>query len=181
MIKNASELLTSFIAAEQKKVELIDMLHMPTLGSAYEAIAKVGIEQEFVLPPHLDLRVVSGFIEGIPNQIDGMLVRGDGQRYGLLEEYTYPIEQVLCVLEVKKTLNKSDLVDGIQHLAAVQRHFLKSFAARFDAGEKFHFRLARESYEKLTGRAAPLTDAALDALPAPDRLLFALLLRPLKS
>jgi hypothetical protein len=179
MIKNASELLTSFIATERKKVEPIDMPHMPTLGSAYEAIANAGIEKEFVLPPNLDLRVVSGFIEGIPNQIDGMLVKGEGQRYGLTHEYLYPIEQVLCVLEVKKTLNKADLVDGIEHLAAVQRRFQESFADRATAGEKFDFHLARESYEKLTGRAGPRTDGALDALPPSDRLLYTMLARQL--
>lgn len=177
MIKNASELLTSFIAAERKKVDSIDMPHMPTLGSAYEAIANAGIEHEFVLPPNLDLRVVSGFIEGIPNQLDGMLVRGKGERFGLTDQYIYPIEQVLCVLEVKKTLRKSDLVDGIEHLAAVQRLFIQSFLARIEAGEDFDFRLARESYEKLTGRAGPRTAAALDALRAADRLLYVTLAR----
>jgi len=40
MIKNASDLLTAFIAKEREKVEAISMQHMPTLGSAYEAIAK---------------------------------------------------------------------------------------------------------------------------------------------
>jgi hypothetical protein len=173
MIKNASELLASFIAAERKKVELIDMVHMPTLGSAYEAIANAGIENEFVLPPNLDLRVVSGFIEGMPNQLDGMLVKGEGKRFGLTDQYIYPIEQVLCVIEVKKTLKKSDLVDGIQHLAAVQRVYLKNFFARYEAGEKFDFRLASESYAKLTGRAGPRTAAT------PDRLLYAMLARQL--
>jgi hypothetical protein len=179
MIKNASELLNSFIAAERKKLDLINMPHMPTLGSAYEAIATAGIEREFVLPSNLDLRVVSGFIKGIPNQIDGMLVKGEGQRYGLTDQYIYPIEQVLCVLEVKKTLNKPELIDGIEHLAAVQRLFKQSFCAQYERGEKFDFDLARESYEKLTGRAGPRTDAALDALPAPDKLLYVMLARQL--
>lgn len=52
------------------------MPHMPTLGNAYEAIARAGIDQCFVLPPGLDLRVVSGFITGLPNQFDCMLVHG---------------------------------------------------------------------------------------------------------
>lgn len=179
MIKNASELLTSFIAAERKKLESINMPHMPTLGSAYEAIANGGIESEFVLPPNLDLRVVSGFIEGLPNQIDGMLVRGEGTRYGLTDQFIYPIDQILCVLEVKKTLNKADLVDGIQHLAAVQRLFQDRFPARLEGEEQFGFNLARESYEKITGRTGPRSDAALDALPVPDRLLFGALARQL--
>ncbi len=155
------------------------MPHMPTLGSAYEAIANAGIENEFVLPPNLDLRVVSGFIKGIPNQIDGMLVHGEGQRYGLTEQYIYPIEQVLCVLEVKKTLHKSDLIDGIQHLAAVQRLFLQNFVTRFETDEEFDFEPARQSYEKLTGRAGPYNAEELDTLPAPDRLLYVTLARQL--
>ncbi|AZN36285.1 DUF6602 domain-containing protein [Iodobacter ciconiae] len=176
MIKNASELLESFVAAERTKASKFDMPHMPTLGTAYEAIAKAGIESEFVLPPNLDLRVVSGFIVGIPNQIDGMLVKGEGQRYGLTEQFFYPIEQVLCVLEIKKTLKKKDLIDGIGHLAAVQKHFIESFISRFDK-ETFDLTLASESYEKITGRTGPCSAAALDALPDEDRLLYVTLAR----
>ena len=179
MIKNSAELLESFVLAERAKVEVIDMPHMPTLGSAYEAIANAGIEREFVLPPDLDLHVVSGFIDGIPNQIDGMLVCGDGQQYGLTDQYIYPIEQVLCVLEVKKTLGKADLTDGIAHLAAVQKLFLKKFIARLDAGEDFDFAAARSSYEKVTGKAAPRSAKELDALPHSDRLFFVTLFRQL--
>jgi hypothetical protein len=179
MIKNASEMLTAFIAAEREKVDSIDMPHMPTLGSAYEAIANAGIENSFVLPPNLDLRVVSGFISGIPNQIDGMLVRGEGQRYGLTDQYIYPIEQVLCVLEVKKTLNKADLVDGISHLAAVQRLFVQNFSARYEAGEHFEFDLARESFEKITGRAGPRSSAGISALSPTEQLIFGILARQL--
>ncbi|MFD4837292.1 DUF6602 domain-containing protein [Achromobacter sp. NPDC058515] len=179
MIKNAAELLESFVLAERAKVEVIDMPHMPTLGNAYEAIANAGIEREFVLPPKLDLRVVSGFIDGIPNQIDGMLVRGEGQQYGLTDQFIYPIEQVLCVLEVKKTLRKGDLADGIAHLASVQKLFVKNFIARLEAGEVFDFEAARSSYEKLTGRSGPRSATELDGLPPSDRLLFITLARQL--
>lgn len=153
------------------------MPHMPTLGSAYEAIAKEGIDQQFVLPPNLDLRVVSGFIEGLPNQIDGMLVQGEGQRYGLTDQYIYPARQVLCALEVKKTLNRSTLVDGITHLADILRHCRNDFVARYEADENFDFSQARESYEKLTGRVGPRSTHALDSLPDPDRLLYGVLAR----
>ena len=179
MIKNAAELLESFVLAERVKVEVIDMPHMPTLGEAYEAIANAGIEREFVLPPELDLRVVSGFIDGIPNQIDGMLVRGEGRKYGLTDQFIYPIEQVLCVLEVKKTLRKGDLADGIAHLASVQKLFVKNIIARLEAGEVFDFEAARSSYEKLTGRSGPRSGTELDGFPPADRLLFVTLARQL--
>lgn len=176
MIKNASELLAAFMAAERREVESIQMKHMPTLGAAFEAIVSGGIEKRFVLPPNLDLRVVPGFVEGLVNQIDCMLVRGEGKRYGLTDQYIYPIEQVLCVLEVKKTLRKSELVDGIGHLADVQRRFVESFERRYTAGEITDFNQARLSFSKLTGRAAPSL-RALDASPVDDRMMFGTLVK----
>lgn len=146
MIKNASELLAAFMAAERKVVESVTMKHMPTLGAAYEAIVSNGIDSKFVLPPNVDLRVVPGFIEGLANQIDCMLVRGEGRRYGLTDQYIYPVEQVLCVLEVKKTLRKSELVDGIGHLADVQRCFLESFDRQYTDGQITDFAQARLSF-----------------------------------
>ena len=141
MIKTASELLAAFILAERRNVESIAMSHMPTLGTAYERIVSSGIDSRFVLPPSLGLRVVSGFIQGLPNQIDCMLVRGDGVRYGLTDEYIYPIDQVLCVLEIKKTLYKSEFQDGMAHLAAVQKLFLKKFADE-------HWRLGESAFDQ---------------------------------
>lgn len=177
MIKNASDLLTAFIAKEREMVEAISMQHMPTLGSAYEAIAKEGIDQQFVLPPDLDLRVVSGFIEGCQKQIDGMLVQGEGQRYGLTDQYIYPARQVLCVLEVKKTLDSTALAEGVTHLADILRCCEADVQARLDAGEDFDIRSARESYEMLTGRSGPFSSQAAFSLSEPDRINFFTLLR----
>lgn len=177
MIKNASEMLAAFMATERMEIEAIPMEHMPTLGTAYEAIVSDGIDSKFVLPPGLDLRVVSGFIKGLKNQIDCMLVHGDGQRFGRTDQYIYPIEQVLCVLEVKKTMSKADLVDGIEHLADVQRHFVHHFVERYQAGSIRDFASAQEIFAKLTGRASPTTAQDLDAASVEDRLLFSTLAR----
>lgn len=181
MIKNASEMLAAFMAAESSKVESIPMEHMPTLGAAYEAIISSGIDSQFVLPPGLDLRVVSGFIKGLKNQIDCMLVRGDGQRYGKTDQFIYPIDQVLCVLEVKKTMSKADLVDGIGHLADVQRHFVRHFIDRYQAEGIRDFEQAQETFSRLTGRASPPTARDLDAAPVEDRLLFTTLARQMHA
>jgi hypothetical protein len=125
LIHKASELLEIFIQEEAKKIADLDMLHMATLGSAYEEITKQGIDQSFVIPKNLDLRVVSGFIktfEGmLPQQIDCMLVHGEGTRYGLTEQHIYAIDKVLCIFEVKKTLRKPDLLDAFDHLGALRK------------------------------------------------------------
>ncbi|MNL94775.1 hypothetical protein D3C81_45670 [compost metagenome] len=158
-------------------VESISMHHMPTLGDAYEAIAREGIDQQYILPPELELRVVTGFIEGCPKQIDGMLVHGEGQRYGRTDKYKYRPRQVLCVLEVKKTLDSKEMAKGITHLADILRHCNEDFRTRLNAGENFNIGPARESYEKLTGRAGPSSLQNADRLPEPDRILFLTLLR----
>ena len=177
MISAASELLRAFIASEARKLDGVPMPHMPTLGKAYEAIAKAGIDQRFVLPPHLDLRVVSGFIQGSSKQYDCMLVQGAGERYGLTDEYRYPIDQVLCVFEVKKRLTKSELADAIDHLAEVQKCFLDSFLRRY-ADEKFaSIRGAVRAFERMSGRIGPGSSRALDGMALQDRTLIGWLTR----
>lgn len=181
MIKSASEMLAAFIAAEIKEVEAIPMEHMPTLGAAYEAIISSGIDRQFVLPSGLDLRVVSGFIKGLKNQIDCMLVRGEGEQYGRTDQFIYHIDQVLCVLEVKKTMSKADLLDGIGHLADVQRYFVNRFVERFQAEGIQDFEHARETFSKLTGRAPPSSAHDLDTASVEDRLLFVTLARQMHA
>lgn len=43
MIRKASELLREFIEVEKRKLDGVEMPHMPTLGTAYEEITKQGI------------------------------------------------------------------------------------------------------------------------------------------
>lgn len=176
MISSASSLLEAFIQREAALLEGVSMPHMPTLGSAYEAITTGAIDQAFVLPPGLDLRVVSGFIsllgEVRPGQIDCMLVHGDGLRYGRTDEYIYPIEQVLCVIEVKKTLRKADLEDALRHLADVRTSYSEYFEARLLDGFEPKLGLARRMFAQITGEAAPHYYHGIHSLPPPHGMLF---------
>lgn len=106
MIKNLSELLTLFINEEVKKLESMPMQHMPTLGSAYEALTKDGFLQDKVIPDGFNLTVVAGFvtINGVmqPEQIDCMLVTGEGVRYGRTDQYIYDMSRYFVFLKLKK-------------------------------------------------------------------------------
>ncbi|MFL6709279.1 MAG: DUF6602 domain-containing protein [Massilia sp.] len=178
MISAASELLAQFIAVEKKSANGVTMKHMPTLGEAYEAIVRDGIAQQFVLPPGLDLRVVSGFVEGLDNQYDCMLVHGEGQKYLRTDKYTYPIDKVLCIFEVKKTLGKADLRDAIIHLAAAQRQFMQDFGRRVDAGQiKVNFHRLAIAFSGITGREGPRNYIDLNAMPVEDSAVCASLAR----
>ncbi|ALY44149.1 hypothetical protein APA66_24330 [Pseudomonas aeruginosa] len=177
MIKKASELLERFIAVEVEKLSGVNMLHMPTLGSAYEEITRQGIFQDYAIPKDLDLRVVSGFIsvsgEMLPEQIDCMLVHGDGQQYGLTQQYIYDVNKVLCFFEVKKNLKKADYADAIGHLAKIRRKFADSFEERL-VSEDYEpdITVARMRFAQITGRAAPERYRDINGLSVADGVLF---------
>lgn len=177
MISKASELLEIFIREETKKLAGLEMPHMPTLGSAYEEITKQGIDQNFAIPKHLDLSVVSGFVsiggEMQPAQIDCMLVHGKGVRYGLTEQYIYDIENILCIFEVKKTLRKPDYSDAMDHLASIRRKFAEHFENKLiNEGYEPDITSARRHFAQITGKIAPERYSGIHGLSESDGILF---------
>lgn len=177
MISKASELLELFIKEETKKLAGIKMSHMPTLGSAYEEITKQGLDQDFAIPPNLNLRVVSGFAsigdEILPEQIDCMLVCGEGIQYGRTEQYIYDIENILCLFEVKKTLRKKDYVDAIDHLGGIRKKFAEHFEHKLiNEGYKPDISFARRHFSQITGKIAPEDYSGIHRLSKSDGILF---------
>ncbi|MGE8174996.1 DUF6602 domain-containing protein [Pseudomonas fluorescens] len=182
MIRKASELLEEFIEVEKRKLRGFDMPHMPTLGSAYEEITKQGIYQDFAIPKNLDLRVVSGFIcvggVMLAEQIDCMLVHGEGERYGLTGQFKYDVEKVLCIFEVKKTLRKADYVDAMEHLANIRRRFAENFEERLiNEGYEPDITNARRRFSQLTGKVAPEKYLDIHHLSSTDGMLFYVLVQ----
>lgn len=177
MIESATEVLEKFIQIEKAVLDEIDMPHMPTLGSAYEEITNQGIDQKFVIPKNLDLKVVSGFIsigsEMLPQQIDGMLVCGEGKQYGRTSQFIYPIDQVLCVFEVKKTLNKPDYVDAFDHLRVIRKKYAEYFETKFEDSEfEPDISTACKHFSQITGKDAPKTYSGIHQLSKADGILF---------
>lgn len=173
MLKNIIEIIEAFI---QKEVEIVsnqEMPHMPTLGDAYECISKDSIER--ALPSSLDLRVVSGFIRGLPEQIDCMLVHGEGEQYGRTDNYFYDIENVLVVLEVKKTLNKTDLVSAYQQLAPVSKIAFEKFVAELENNIFPDCSDAHRNFSQITGKIATDEWQKLDYSPVTDAMMMSIL------
>lgn len=177
MITKASELLSRFIDAEREKLKGVAMPHMPTLGSAYEEITKQGIDSKFVIPKFLNLSVVSGFIEVdgkmLSEQIDCMLVEGSGKQYGITNQYIYDIEHVLCIFEVKKTLNKSDYLDAFEHLGKIRSKFAEYFEKKLlDDSFEPDISHARIAFSQITGKMAPEFYSGIHNLSKADGMLF---------
>ena len=80
MIHDISNLLRSFAEREVEVLEAAGIRHAPTVGEMYEGLTADILGR--TIPPGLDLKVVSGFAEDhngkLSNQIDCMLVRGEG-------------------------------------------------------------------------------------------------------
>lgn len=177
LISKASELLELFIKEETKKLADIKMPHMPTLGSAFEEVTKQGIDKGFAIPKHLDLSVVSGFVsigdEMLPEQIDCMLVHGQGKKYGLTEQYIYEIENILCIFEVKKTLRKKDYADAMDHLAGIRRKFAEHFEHKLiHEGYEPDISSAGRHFAQITGKIAPENYSGIHGLSKSDGILF---------
>lgn len=177
MIEKASEILEQFIAKESQRVEGIQMPHMPTLGSAYEEITRQGIDSNFIIPKRLNIKVVSGFIsvagEMLPEQIDCMLVHGDGERYGLTDQYIYDVERVLCIFEVKKTLNKTDFKDALEHLSKIRKKFAELFEKKLiEDGYEPNLTAPSKLFSQITGKPAPEKYHNIHDLEPEDGILF---------
>lgn len=177
MISYVSQLLDAFIQEEKRKIDSVEMPHMPTLGNAYEELTKAGMRQDFAIPKMLNLKVVSGFISRNgkiePGQIDCMVVEGKGVRYGKTNEYIYEIEQVLCVFEVKKTLRKKDYRDAFGHLRNVRRIYSDYFHEKLKDPEFApDIRDAALNYSTLTGNFAPTTYRDINKLCREEAIKF---------
>lgn len=139
MIRDVADLLKVFFEFEKQKVESFEMPHMPTLGEAYEEITIQGLNKKYILPNLYDLKIVKGFIKvgekQLPQQIDCMLVFGEGVQYGLTDQYFYELSNVLAIFEVKKNLSKEALLDALTHLNELKIEFFDSLDEKIENGE----------------------------------------------
>ena len=123
MIKSISDLLNAMITFESKELDIQKIKHAPTIGAMYEGLTKSVLEK--IIPTKLPLSVVSGFVEGadktLSQQIDCMLVVGTGRAVPYTPSFIFPIEQVIAVVEVKKSLYEAGIVDGFDNLKSVAK------------------------------------------------------------
>lgn len=147
-------------------------MHMSVLVISKDSISRV-------LPSSLNLRVVSGFIRGLPEQIDCMLVHGEGEQYGRTDNYFYDIENVLVVLEVKKTLNKADLISAYQQLAPVSKLAFEKFMQDLNNNKFPDCSNAHRHFSQITGKIATDDWKQLDYLLVPDAMMMNILTQEL--
>ncbi len=156
-IENIADLLRSFSLKEQEKLNHYKMTHAPTIGLMYEGLTKKVLSHEVLnklFPKELDLRVTSGFFynsSGLEsNQIDCMLVHGEGEQIPHTNEYKYHIENVIAILEVKKNLFLKEMSDSLDLLERTDEFI--------DISKNYPYLnkdVINRSFERITKKEAP--------------------------
>jgi hypothetical protein len=123
MINNVADLLSGI---KEKEIELIkkyEIINHPVLiGDMYEGLTKEILKKAIF--KGLNLKVSSGKIknskEQYSNEIDCMIVLGEGEKLPFTEKYIYHYKNVIAVIEVKKNLFGKTLNDSYQNLKSVK-------------------------------------------------------------
>ncbi|MEH2515448.1 hypothetical protein V1279_001021 [Bradyrhizobium sp. AZCC 1610] len=139
MITKFADLLQQFQDKKLGEIQGQDITHKLTIGEMFEGVTAQITNR--ALPPVPDLRVERGFVRGpngeLSREVDCMVVTGSGAPVPNTSKYVYRIDQVICVLEVKKTLNASEVRDARDKLAIVAKmarefHLEKKTPVKFD-------------------------------------------------
>jgi hypothetical protein len=108
MIKTVADLLHSLIERERSVLGKVSIPHGPTIGAMDEGLTRAALDRVIPLRDDATLSVAKGFARGadgaLSRQLDCMLVAGEGERIPYSGDHIYPVEQVIAVVEVKKTI-----------------------------------------------------------------------------
>ncbi|GKV89356.1 MULTISPECIES: DUF6602 domain-containing protein [Pectobacterium] len=172
-IKNIAELLKAVSSQEKENIAQKKINHAPTIGEMYEGLTKDLLLDDMLIksfPSELDLKVRSGFFydeNGVEsNQIDCMLVQGEGEKLPHIDEYKYDIKNVIAIFEVKKNLFLSELKDSLRLLERTD-----SFFSLSKSTSSLNFPMINRSFEKITHKKAPHIDD-LDELSEHDYAVY---------
>lgn len=161
MIAKIADLLNELRIAEAERIDRQQIKHTTTIGDMYEGLTASVLER--AIPEQADLRVVSGFAEtssgAMLGQLDCMVVSGSGRQLPYSKASVWKIQDVIAVIEVKKTLFSSQVETAHDQLRRfLDLHwndFQDSVTGRFDIGP------ALQAYRMITGLEPPaLSDAA---------------------
>lgn len=155
MIIKIADLLNELRNVEAARIEEYGVAHTTTIGDMYEGLTSSVLE--LAIPKQADLRVVSGFAETatgvMSKQMDCMIVSGSGRQLPYSKAFVWNIQDVIAVVEVKKTLFSTQLKAAYEQL----RGFLELHWADFPKSSVEHIDIgpALKAYRLITGLEPP--------------------------
>lgn len=160
MIRTVADLLKLLADAEAIRINQAGIVHAPTIGAMYEGLSAKLLNKS--LPAGLDLQIVSGFATdgqgGLSGQLDCMLVRGQGEAVPHTSLHKWPVQDIIAILEVKKTLYGTELADSYDQVRDVSRIF-SSWVQNAKSDHTFDLNASFRVYAEVTGEVAPKADA----------------------
>lgn len=118
MINTLADLLKAFSEKENQRLRELDITHPPTIGAMYEGLTADILHKS--LFSGLNLFVAkSSFIKGSKKEFDVILAEGEGCPIPYTNKYEFAPEQVLVVIQVKKTFNAKELGDSYENLMCI--------------------------------------------------------------
>lgn len=114
-INTLADLLNAFANSENERLKQKDIKHGPTIGRMYEGLTSEILNAS--LFKGLNLVVArSSSIKGSYTEFDVILAEGTGERTDYTDSFEFAPEQVLAVIQVKKSLYSKDLKDSYENL-----------------------------------------------------------------
>ena len=154
MIETASDFLEQFKKYALSRIEKDDkdIKHTVAIGDNFEGLTAELLNKAIF--KDLNLKMVErSFIYNdsgaISDELDCLLVVGDGQKMSFANRYKYHIKDVIAVFQVKKNLYANDIDDSHQNLRSVIE------VSEPRNAEPFVGRLLRDAYKLLTSKELP--------------------------
>lgn len=152
-IKNIADLLNEIFKSNVLKAEnyLEDngTKHPVLIGDIYEGVTADLLRR--TLFEELNLKVVTGQVRlhngELSNQIDCIIVKGNPQKMPFTDKYECCIDDVIAVIEVKKTLYKDELKDSLIKMQNIVKGFDIEKSKTPISEEEIY-----RGYEMLTGK-----------------------------
>lgn len=169
MIRNVAELLSALLSNLSREVGSEKTVRHPVVvGEMYEGIAATLIKSgtSFV---GLDIQVSSGFIEdgkgNTSNWADCMVCVGAGRPVPQTNKRVYKAEDVLLIVEVKKTLTSKSLKDALLWFRDYFNRLDRAAAPRLPE-------LVRTSWKLIMKKPFPAKDEEIDAFSGMEDTVF---------
>lgn len=146
MINTLADLLKEFSEKENQRLKELDIAHPPTIGDMYEGLTAEMLQRS--LFEGLNLVVAKGsFIGDCKTEFDVILAEGKGKPVPYTDKYVFTPEQVLVVIQVKKTFNAKELGDSYENLMRIPDLYIDI------PPEEYMLRLATDSVHNTLQRS----------------------------
>lgn len=169
MIKTISDFLKQLLEKEKQSLDKQNIKHRPTIGEMYEGLTKNLLD--FAIPEEINLDIVGGFIvdenDELSQEIDCMIVTGQGEPIPYTYKYKYMIDDVIAVVQVKKNLYSDDLKSGYDNLL---------FIDKFKSSKSKPFALLKDAFQLITRQPIPDKDNVKSLLPDISMIYYALVM-----